>query len=412
MKSKPAASVQGKAWRWLLVGIGILINLCCGTVYAFSVFRKPIEELWGISATASGFPFMVFLASFAGTMPIAGALLDRWGPRRTALIGGMLVGGGWILAGLSPNIAALTLTYGLIAGGGVGFVYGCPILVAARWFPDKRGLAVGLTLIGFGLSPLITAPVVNALITALGPSLTFIYVGVAFLGILTVLSLPLRLPPPEWYNSASTNHVGQRQQSADLTPREMLKTGAFYALWTTFAIGCLVGLMAIGITAPFGTEVVGLSAGLAAASVSLFAVFNGVGRPLFGWLADRITPRYAAGVSYGLILLAAGMLVLWGQGNLALYFVGFSVLWLNLGAWLAIAPAATATLFGVTHYGRNYGIVYTAYGAGAILGMILSGILRDSTGTYLSVFPPVMLLAGVGILIALWGLRPVHPAQR
>ncbi len=406
-----AKDLQMEQGRWWLVGVGLLINLCCGTVYAFSLFRKPLEGWWGIGATASGLPFMVFLAVFALAMAGAGTVLDRWGPRRTAIVGSVLVGLGWILAGLSHNVGMLTFTYGLIAGTGVGFLYGCPIAVAARWFPDRRGLAVGLTVVGFGLSPLVTAPIVSALIETVGPLPTFLYLGLAFLVVLTVLSLPLRFPPREWSPPGQAAQVERRAPLAELPPRALFRTGAFYALWATFAIGCLAGLMAIGIAAPFGREVAGVSAGLAAISVSVFAVFNGVGRPLFGWLADHLTPRYAAAVSFALILLAATLLGLWGQDNPALYFVGFSVLWLNLGGWLAIAPTATATFFGIANYGRNYGIVYTAYGAGAILGSVMSGIIRDATGSYAAVFFPVMGLAGVGLAVALLGLKGPRPAE-
>lgn len=399
--------VRGRS-RWLLVGVGFLANLCMGSVYAFSVFRKPLEALWGLSATLSGLPFMVFLAVFAGAMALAGGLLETWGPRRVAIVGALLVGTGWLLAGFSPNIVALTAFYGVIAGAGVGLAYGAPIAVANKWFPERRGLAVGLTVMGFGASPLLTAPLMNALISAVGPLRTFTILGVVFLVLLVLLALPLRYPSEDW---TPTGGKRKTRTSRGLKPREMVRTLTFYALWTTFTIGCLSGLMAIGITAPFGREVVGLSQTLSALAVSVFAVFNASGRPLFGWLSDRLSPRYSAALSFGLILLSSLALGLFGQGNPVLYFLGFGILWMNLGGWLAIAPTATATLFGSEHYGRNYGIVYTAYGAGAILGNILSGVLRDLTGSYLGVFLPVAGLAGLGVLVAIGGLRPVQPRE-
>ncbi|MGQ9700585.1 MAG: L-lactate MFS transporter [Candidatus Bipolaricaulaceae bacterium] len=392
--------------RWLLVGVGFLANLCMGSVYAFSVFRKPLEALWGLSATLSGLPFMVFLAVFAGAMALAGGLLETWGPRRVAMLGALLVGAGWLMAGFSPNIAALTAFYGVIAGAGVGLAYGAPIAVASKWFPDRRGLAVGLTVMGFGASPLLTAPLMNGLISTFGPLRTFTVLGAVFLALLVLLALPLRYPSGDWAPEG-----GKTQTSWGLEPREMVRTPTFYALWITFTIGCLSGLMAIGMAAPFGREVVGLSQTLSAVAVSVFAVFNAFGRPLFGWLTDRLSPRYAAALSFGFVLLASVALGLFGRGNTALYFLGFGILWMNLGGWLAIAPTATAALFGPKNYGRNYGIVYTAYGAGAILGNVLSGVLRDLTGSYLGVFLPVAGLAGLGVLIAIGGLRPVQRRQ-
>ncbi|HOD73845.1 MAG TPA: MFS transporter, partial [Candidatus Bipolaricaulis anaerobius] len=159
MEKMRVLGLPAEKGRWGYVALGFVANVCMGAVYAFSVFRKPLEELWGISATSSGLPFMVFLAVFALGMALAGGLVERWGPRKTGILGGILVGLGWILAGFSPNIGVLTLFYGVIAGAGVGVAYGCPIAVAGRWFPDRRGLAVGLTLAGFGASALVVAPI-------------------------------------------------------------------------------------------------------------------------------------------------------------------------------------------------------------------------------------------------------------
>lgn len=392
--------------RWLLIALGFLANTCLGAVYAFSIFRKPLEELWQISATQSGLPFTVFLAVFALGMAMAGGLVDRWGPRRTGILGGVLVGIGWFLAGFSPNVAVLVVLYGVVAGAGVGIAYGCPIAVASRWFPDRRGLAVGLTLAGFGASALIVAPIMNALITAYGPLHTFTILGLAFLLVLVAAFSPFSYPPEGWKLAPKVGGPAKPAPTVELTRGEMLRTPSFYVLWVTYTIGCLAGLMAIGIAAPFGREVVQLSPTLSAIAVSVFAVFNAVGRPIFGWLTDRITPRNAATLSFTLIFLASLLLWRWAEGNPALYFLGFCILWLNLGGWLALAPTATATFFGTKHYGRNYGVVFTAYGAGAILGNLLAGVLRDITGTYVAVFPWVMGLALFGGLLALALQRP------
>lgn len=394
--------------RWLYVSLGTLINMCLGAVYAFSVFRRPLERLWGIGATESGLPFMVFLAVFSVGMVAAGRSLDRWGPRRAGLVGAALVGAGWLLAGLSPNVGVLTVLYGVLGGAGVGVLYGCPISVAAKWFPDRKGLAVGLTLMGFGLSALVMAPLLSLGIRALGPLPTFSVFGGAFLVLLLVLSLPLRVPPAGWRPSGWAPSPAQLEAAVELTPAEMLRSKSFYALWGCFTVGCLSGLMAIGIAAPFGQEVANLADAPAALAVSVFALFNAGGRPLFGWLTDRLTPKSTATLSFSSIVLASALLALWGEGNAPVYFVGFCVLWLNLGGWLAIAPTATATFFGTKHYGINYGWVYTGYGSGAILGMVLSGLLRDLTQSYVSVFPPIMGLASVGLVLALVFLNPVR----
>jgi MFS family permease len=394
--------------RWLFVGVGLLINICLGAIYAFSVFRPPLQKLWGISATEVGLPFMVFLAMFAVAMALAGPLIEKWGPRKTSVLGGVLVGAGWILSGFSPNIWVLTFLYGVIGGGGVGVLYGCPIAVSGKWFPDRKGLAVGLTVMGFGLSALIMAPIMDSLIPSVGPLRTFTILGAAFLVFLVLLSLPLRFPSAGWLPRGC--EPGKRKAATcvgvELDRGEMVKRGAFYALWSCFTVGCLAGLMAIGIAKPCGTEVAQCTSALATLAVSVFAIPNALGRPLFGWLTDRLTPRYAATLSFVLILVAAALVYFFGEGSVPLYFVAFSLLYLNLGGWLAIAPTATATFFGTKHYAKNYGIVFSAYGIGAILGSVLSGMIRDLTGSYLAVFLPVMGLAALGLVVALVSLKP------
>lgn len=395
--------------RWGFVTLGLTINLCLGAVYAFSVFKKPLMDQWGISATASGLPFMVFLAMFAVGMAVTGPFLARYGPRRVSLVGGFFVGLGWLLSGFAPNIGVLTLCYGGLAGGGVGVLYGCPIATSTQWFPDRRGLAVGLTVLGFGISPLVTAPLLSLAIGRLGVLATFTLFGAVFLGLLALLALPLRFPSPGWAPAGWVPTPKQKARAGiELDRGQMVRTVAFYALWGGFTLGSVAGLMAVSFSKDFGVEVAGASAGLATLAVSLFAVFNGAGRPAFGWLIDRTTPRFAAATSFSLILLAAAGLYGWGEGNLAVYLVAFSVLWLNLGGWVAMAPASTAALFGPKHYPRNFAVVFSGYGVGAIVGTLLSGAIRDGTGSYLPVFLPVMGLAALGIAISVFGLRPVR----
>ena len=409
MVEQKVFGMKAEQGRWVFVLLGLLMNICLGSVYAFSVFKKPLQELWSINATQSGLPFMIFLAMFALFMALAGGLVGKWGPKRTSLLGGVLVGGGWILAGFASNITWLTLFYGVIAGAGVGIIYGCPIAVSAKWFPDRKGLAVGLTVMGFGLSALIMAPLMRSMIanTSIGPMRTFTYLGIAFTAILVLLSLPLRSPADGWTPAGWSGKAAKGTTGVDLDRKQMVKTSTFYALWGTYTIGCLAGLMAIGIASPVGEEVARLTPSMAAISVSVFAIFNGIGRPIFGWLTDKLAPRNTAVLSFVLILVASALLYLWGEGSAFIYFLSFIILWMNLGGWLAIAPTATATLFGTKHYGKNYGLVFTSYGVGALLGGTLAGMIRDASGGYLPVFLPVMGLAVLGLIISLVGLKPV-----
>ncbi|MBO3799881.1 MAG: OFA family MFS transporter [Candidatus Brockarchaeota archaeon] len=390
---------------WLLVLTGFLINMCLGAIYSFSVFRKPLENLWGISATQSGLPFMVFLFFFSIFMAISGGLIKKWGPMKTSLLGSIMVGAGWIGASFSPNIESMTVLYGVIGGAGVGIVYGCPIAVSATWFPQRSGLAIGLTVMGFGLSGVVIAPFLTNLIRILGPLQTFLYTGLVFLSVLTVLSLFLRFPPSEAGREPKSPSEVKPDENTGFTRIQMVKSLSFYALWSAYMIGCLAGLMAIGISSPFGKEVAKIDEHIANLTIIVFSIFNGLGRPLFGWITDKLNPRRGAMLSFALILTSSIILYLFGEGSPLIYLLSFSLLWLNLGGWLAMAPAMTKKIFGTRYYSENYGIVFTAYGAGAILGTYLSGMLKDFTGTYLSVFPIVAFLAVLGMLIVFSGLK-------
>lgn len=397
--------------RWVFVLLGLVINLAIGSIYAWSVFRKPLEQFFSVGATESLLPFIVFLALFAFTMPAVGGLLDRYGPRLLCVAGGVTVGAGWLLGSQASSMTMLTLAYGVIGGIGVGIVYNCPIGVAGRWFPDRRGLAVGITVLGFGLSPLLTAPLANALIAAVGPLTTMAYVGVAALVVIVLCGLPLRFPPTGW-RPAGWTPAAASAAFVDLDRPQMVRTRQFWGLWICFFIGTLAGLMAIGIASPVGQEVFLLAPATAAALVGVFAIFNGVGRPIFGALVDRVGTRTTAIANLGLIALAA--LLLWagsGTASTTVYTAGFAALWLCLGGWLAIAPACTAAFCGTKYYGPNYGLVFTAYGVGAIAGNLLAGSLRDIVGSYTAVFLPVAALALVGVVAAALFLGPPAGAK-
>jgi MFS transporter, OFA family, oxalate/formate antiporter len=190
----------------------------------------------------------------------------------------------------------------------------------------------------------------------------------------------------------------------------MIKSSTFYGLWSCYIIGTFSGLMAIGISSPVGQEIIKLNAATAAIFVSLFAIFNGIGRPLFGWLTDRHTPQITAIISFIIIFLASLGMLTAGESDIWLYAICFCGFWLTLGGWLALAPAATAMFFGMKDYSKKYGIVYTAYGVGAIFGTILSGRLRDIFGSYTYTFIPNAILAIIGILIAIFLLK--HPQHK
>jgi MFS family permease len=411
--------MKAESGRWIFVLLGFVINICLGSVYAYSVFKKPVQEWFSknysvsVGSLEGNLPFMLFLAFFALFVFVGGRVLDKWGPRKLGLIGGVVVGFGWILAGIVPqyvpSIWAVVLTYGVVGGAGVGLAYGGPLAVATRWFPDKKGLAVGLTLAGFGGSPFISANVASALIKSSGPLFAFLSMGIAFLVIVVVLAIFLKFPVAGWKPSGWTPKAAAAS-TVELNTSAMIKTSTFWGLALCYTIGCLAGLGAIGISASVGQEVIKLDAAAAAVLVGVFAIFNGAGRPLFGWLTDRITPRRAAIVNLVIIIAASALMLMATAGSIVLYAVCFCLLWLCLGGWLAIAPTATTTFFGVKNYSRNYGVVFLSYGIGAIIGGLISGWSVDTFKGYNASFIITAVLAVVAIVIAFTMLKPVKKA--
>ena len=397
---------------WLRVSAGLVANMCLGTIYSWSVFRKPLEDLFDLAPAASGFPYMVFLAVFAFSMPLGGMLIDRIGPRATMVSGAGLLAIGWIVSSFAPQIWLITLFYGVVGGLGVGLAYGVSLAIAAAWFPDKKGLAMGIALVGFGLSPFVTAPLAEALILNMGVLNTFRVLGVGFVVVIGLLSLALGYPKG-WKEAqaaaGSEDAEGKSGASLQMKPGEMLRSRDFYTLWLLYVVGTLTGLMVIGITSPAAQEIAGMTAGTAALVVSVMAVFNGIGRPIFGMLTDRLGARVTIVMALALVAGASLLMLLSPEGNAPLFLVAFAIFWMLLGGWLAIAPAATTALFGAKHYTRNYGIMYTAYGVGAIIGTIVSGQVRTAFGSYRMAFVPTLGLSLIAIVAALIFIKKKAP---
>ena len=305
--------------------------------------------------------------------------------------------------------------YGIIGGIGVGIAYGCPIAVSAAWFPDKRGLAVGLTVLGFGFSSAIITQINKFLLDGgMGIMSVLKTFGIAFFIITIVLSLFLAFPPAGWCPTGWKPPALKpgAAPGANLTRAEMTKTKTFYGLWICYTIGSLAGLTAIGIAGPVDQDMLkgaGLDVPTATALITSlifpFALANGFGRPVFGTLSDKLNPKNTALITYVLII-AACLLLYTNYASQTAYMVGFFVLWGCLGGWLAIAPDATASYFGTKDYAKNYGLVYTAYGVGAVIGGIVSAQAKDLLGAYQPFFLIVAVLAVLGMVSAVILMKP------
>lgn len=383
--------------RWAYLFLSMAIMLCLGTVYSWSVFRKPLEELFHIGFTQSGLPYMLSLAVYSVFMLLSGRYVNQCNPRIVITIGAILIGFGWLLSSFATNIYVLTITYGGIIGAGVGIAYGVPMHVIAKLFPERKGFAVGLVLTGFGLSPLVTAPLATYLIDHYGMRKTFWILGISFGVILPILAYPFQYM--KFVNNNKTENLSNILDFKNETKTvDMIKSNNFRLLYFNFVIGTMIGLMFIGITSNVGIKLIKTSPGKVTLLISFFAIFNAMGRPVFGWITDKFSTRKAIWISYLFIFTAAIMMLLAKEGSLILYIIAFSIFWFNLGGWLAIAPTSTLAMFGTKYYSQNFGVMFTAYGIGAIIGVLVSGFLVDSFRNYDVIFYFVMVLCIVGIL--------------
>ncbi|MFW5827293.1 MAG: MFS transporter, partial [Alkalispirochaeta sp.] len=185
------------------LALGVIVNMCLGTVYSWSVFRVPLEAHFAVGSVASGLPYMIMIAVFSLTMPLGGLVLKRLGPRRTALIGGLFLGGGWIAGSWASSMKLVSLFWGFLGGMGVGITYVIPLTMAHAWFPRNRGLAMGVVLGGFGMSPFVTAPVAELIIEELGVLAAFRILGLAFAILIPALAFTFRMPEPAVSDASS-----------------------------------------------------------------------------------------------------------------------------------------------------------------------------------------------------------------
>jgi len=378
--------------RWFYVLLSVFLMVIYGTVYSWGVFRLPVEELYGVGTTLSGLPYMTFLLVYAISMLIGGKLIGKVPVRILLIGGGILISIGWMLSSVSHGILMLTIAYGVLIGFGVGISYGVPIYVIAQWFPQKKGMVIGLVLAGFGLSPLFTAPLGHWFIDHFGLKATFLYYGMIFGVMIILLSLGIKLP--------SKDDSDESRTVASDIASPMTGMRSFKFAYICFFLGTLIGLTIIGLTSNIGRELIGLEAQDIALMMIVFALFNGLGRPLFGWMTEKYGPQIAMRNSYVLIALASAGMLFAGEGNVTLYLLLFSVLWLNLGAWLAIAPMMTMKLYGMASYSQNYGLMFTAYGLGAVVGVLSTGLLIDLLNSYKMIFVLITLLSLLGILLS------------
>jgi MFS transporter, OFA family, oxalate/formate antiporter len=389
--------------RMTVVVGAVLIQVCLGAIYAWSVFTPALQEA-GWSRTQTQVVFSVGLAMFSVVMVFAGRKLRSWGPRRLATAGGLALGGGYLVAGLGGGTGfwIVLLGVGIIAGAGIGLAYVVPIAVGMRWFPDHKGLITGAAVAGFGFGALGWVKLAGEwgnLIATRGLGQTFALYGVAFAVLVLIGSPAMRMPPPGWLPPGFTPVAGSGRQ--EFQPNEMLRTPQFHLISFTFAVSAGAGLMAIGLMKLYPIEALTAkgvgeleaSAMAGTAMAVFFSLANGIGRLAWGAVSDRLSRKRSVmlmAASQGVFLLAFTLMA----GNQYLLYLGAALIGFNFGGNFALFPALTADEFGDQAVGRNYPWVFLAYGAGGIVFPILGGWLGD-----LGNFPLAFTICGVACLV-------------
>jgi len=397
----------------------IMIQLCLGAIYAWSVFVPSLKDAnWTNTQTQA--VFSAGLALFAIVMVIAGRLMPKYGPKKIAMSGGVVLGLGYLLAGLfgGTDFWRIFFFVGIIGGSGIGLAYVVPIAVGMRWFPDKKGLITGLAVAGFGFGATLWVKLAGtwgSLIASYGLSNTFTIYGIIFFVAVVIGSMWMKFPPEGWKPEGwePTETEKKTASGNQMKSGEMLKTPQYYMILLTFVFGASAGLMSIGLMKSFPTQALELAgfskvaaSGIAGTAMAVFfSLANGLGRIAWGAISDKMGRKK----SIVLMMLTQGIFVIlfqWIAGTPALLYLGAALIGFNFGGNFALFPTITAETFGTKYIGQNYGWVFLAYGVGGIFGPIMGGKLGDMNN-----FSSAFIICGILCIIAAGIILGVKPPK-
>ena len=407
---------KNRGWSVTIAGLGI--NLALGILYTWSIFKQTIKEsilagdgrfTWDIASLND--PFAVCCLMFTIAMVFAGRIQDRLSPRITAVIGGILTGAGLIVISQSNALFFWILGFGVLTGLGLGFGYASATPPAIKWFPpSKTGMIAGIVVAGFGLASVYIAPLSNYLIAKFGLSQSMLIFGVAFLGIVCLLSRYL-VNPPENYVPKDANpgiHESISPKVRDFSPGEMLRTAAFYKLWFMYFIGAGAALIIIGGVAGMAKESMGSLAWLV---VALMAMGNAGGRIVAGAVSDKIGRTWTLMIMMSIQAMVIFSLLFIGESQALLLVVAATLIGFNYGTNLSLFPSATKDYFGLKNFGMNYGLVFSAWGIGGFVFPRVSQMIIARTGSMETAYIMCVILLVVSSLVALMTRAPVNIPQ-
>ncbi|WP_408007347.1 OFA family MFS transporter [Pseudalkalibacillus sp. A8] len=387
--------------RWLIAACGVGIHLSIGSVYSWSVFTKPLMNEYGWSLSGVSWTFSIAILFLGLAAAFMGHFVEKHGPRKSGIIAALFFGIGLLGSGLAINVESLIflyVTYGVLGGIGLGIGYIAPVSTLVKWFPDRRGLATGLAIMGFGFASLIASPVINSLINLVGIAGTFYILGIVYLAIMLLSSSYLAPPPAGWkpkgYEENMEKRNNKSQDLSQLTANEAAKTRRFWYLWLMLFINVTCGIAIISVASPMAQEIAGLSAAAAATMVGIMGLFNGLGR--IGWasLSDYIGRPNVYTAFFGIQIVLFILLPITTAS--LLFQLSIFIILSCYGGGFASIPAYIGDLFGTKQLGAIHGYILTAWAAAGLVGPILVSWLRETTQSYtltLYIFAAAFLVA-------------------
>jgi len=391
--------------RWLILIVSCLINLCIGSLYAWSVFAAPLAEhltaLNGTTVTTSDLSIVFTMASSIGVVTIisGGFVNDKLGPKWVVFSGGVLFGVAMIVSGFVTSIGYLTFSYGVCCGLAMGLAYGCTVSNSVKFFPDRRGLIGGIATASYGGSSIIIPPIANYFIQRIGVLDTFKLLGVVFLIIICVGAFFMEVCPPNFmpYGYEPKTNETAKNNIVDVDWKTMLKQPIFYVMILMLMCGSVFGLMTISQTSPIAQNLIGMSVSSATMVVSMLALFNGLGRIIAGFFSDII--GRANMLLIMLILAIGGLFLLYTSqsGDVVKFCIGISIIGLCFGSFLGVFPGFTTDQFGAKNNSVNYGIMFIGFSVAGYTGPMIMSSIYGSTGSYKPAFLVNMGLATLGI---------------
>ncbi|WP_316570688.1 OFA family MFS transporter [Neobacillus sp. YIM B06451] len=403
--------------RWLIAASAVGIHISIGSVYAWSNFTNPLMEQFGWNSKQVQFTFSLAILFLGLSAAFLGHFVEKHGPRKAGLLAAAFFGAGIIGSGIAVNLGSLPLlyiTYGVLGGIGLGVGYIAPVSTLVKWFPDRRGLATGLAIMGFGFAAAISSPIMDSLIKSVGTANTFFILGVAYLAIMTLSSLYLEKPPVNWLPEGFKEKVESgkakvKQDLSQLTANEAVKTKRFYYLWMMLFINVTCGIAILSAAKPLSQESIGLTTAGAAALVGVMGLFNGFGR--LGWasISDYIgrPNTYTIFFATQIVLFA----LLPHTTNALLFQIMLAIVYTMYGGGFASIPAYIGDLFGTKQLGAIHGYILTAWAAAGLAGPMFAAWMFDKTQSYaasLTYFAGLFVVALVVSIVIRFDIRKLR----